>query len=1058
MTDAVADPEADPDADERLGAPDGGPPDGGDGDGRAARGWDRVLAPLRRWAAMPAEGWISLVVVVGCVAFVASQLGFTFGRHELFGLTFGSDNLLLEDTTPAGGDMGAHVWGPAFLRDELLPQGRLTGWTQDWYAGFPAYHFYMIVPSLLIALLSLVIPYGIAFKLVAVSGVVSLPVSAWAFGRLTRLPFPAPPLLAVGATAFLFDRSFSIYGGNIASTLAGEFAFSMSLSLLVVYLGVLHRGLATGRYRVLTPVLLALVGLTHLIPAIFAVGATMVMLAVHPGSSPPWRRLAQWAGAVGLAAGGVLALVHLWPDAWELAFDEPGGSRPLPDAVIWVAWGVVAAAAVAWVALAPGARRWWWMVTTMPVAAALAAFWVLPFYLRSPYLNDMGWEKKTNYLTLLFDRSNDAPGQGLDSGLVDSPPLQLVLVLAAVGLLLSLLARRRAGLFLAATAAVAALGFWLAPEGRLWNARLTPFYYLCLYLLAAIAVAELGRLLSALLAPDVTRPLRPVRWAAAGLGTVVVLIGLGLPLHALPRGGLAEDGVTYRWGPLETTDNSFIDSWARWNFTGYEGKDAWPEYREIVATMDEVGRTEGCGRAMWEHEEQHDRYGTPMALMLLPFWTSGCIGSMEGLYFEASATTPYHFLNQDQLSQGPSNAQRDLPYGPGAPTSADFDLGVDHLQMLGVRYYLAISAAMQGYADEHPDLSLVATSGPWRVYEVADAPLVEGLANEPVVVAGADAGGHAWQDLSVCWYQDPDAWAVPLAADGPDGWARVDQTVEPPEDATPAQACSPGDWGWFGEPPPVTPVDPVEVTDVATTQDSISFRVDRTGVPVVVKASYFPNWQVDGAEGPYRLTPNLMVVVPTDDEVALTYGWTGVDLASYGLSLLGLVALVLLWRAGPVAVPPPSPFWAPGERDEDEPPPSGPPEGAPWAVAVPGAAPGEPPWALADGSVAVPGAAAPVDDDVAAGDGGAEEGAVAEDVAAGDDGAGDGAVVDDEAGRGAVGDVGAGDEPAWGRALGDDPSAGPTPGAADGPSVAEGGASDEGRSEGDPGHGRGGPR
>ena len=30
--------------------------------------------------------------------------------------------------------------------------------------------------------------------------------------------------------------------------------------------------------------------------------------------------------------------------------------------------------------------------------------------------------------------------------------------------------------------------------------------------------------------------------------------------------------------------------------------------------------------------------------MLLPFWTDGCIGSMEGLYFEASGSTPYHFL------------------------------------------------------------------------------------------------------------------------------------------------------------------------------------------------------------------------------------------------------------------------------------------------------------------------------------------------------------------------------------------------------------------------------
>ena len=55
--------------------------------------------------------------------------------------------------SPSGGDMGAHVWGPAFLRDHLLTEGRLSGWTPDWYAGFPAYQFYMVVPSLLIVAL-----------------------------------------------------------------------------------------------------------------------------------------------------------------------------------------------------------------------------------------------------------------------------------------------------------------------------------------------------------------------------------------------------------------------------------------------------------------------------------------------------------------------------------------------------------------------------------------------------------------------------------------------------------------------------------------------------------------------------------------------------------------------------------------------------------------------------------------------------------------------------------------------------------------------------------------
>jgi hypothetical protein len=876
---------------------------------------------------MPVEGWLSLAVVVGCMAFVVVNVG---------------GELLVTNTTPAGGDMGAHVWGPAYLRDELLTQGRLSGWTQDWYAGFPAYHFYMVVPSLAIALLSLVIPYGIAFKLVAVSGIVTMPASAWAFGRLTRLPFPAPALLAVGATAFLFDRSFSIYGGNVASTMAGEFAFSISLSLTLVYLGVLARGLRTGRHRVLAPVLLALVGLCHLIPAFFAIGATVVMVALHPAASARWRSPARKLVAVGGLGAAVLAVTHALPEvtgalAQRLDWDSnPITSPPLPAAGVVVCWAAVALGALGWVLATRSAAQWRWLLTTMPVAGLLGAFWVLPFYLRSPYMNDMGWEKKTNYGTLLFDRGTDVAGKGLDPGLVDALPIRWVLGFAVVGLVLSLVSRRRAGAFLGLCAAAAAVAFWVAPEGRLWNARLTPFYYLCLYLLGGVGVAEGARLLATLVARDLARPVRAVRWAVAGAATLALLGVLAMPLRAMPGGALDDDGATYRWGPFSTTDDSFVDAWATWNFTGYERKPAYPEYRAIVATMAEVGDTRGCGRAMWEHEEQHDRYGTPMALMLLPFWTDGCIGSMEGLYFEASSTTPYHFLNQDQLSTGPSNAQRDLPYGPGPPSSADFDLGVAHLQMLGVRYYMAISDGMQAEAAAHPDLAEVASSGPWRVYEVAGAELVEGLAGEPVVVPGADAGGHTWQDLAVCWYQDRPGWNVPLADDGPASWRRVERTNLPEESATPAERCQPGDWGWFGERPEARPQPPVAVTDITAAQDAIAFRVDQVGVPVLVKASYFPNWSAEGADGPWRVAPNLMVVVPTAEEVTLRYGWTGVDLAGIGLSALGLVALALLWRAGPVAMRPDDSWWAPGDRGDVPVGPTG--DGTSDDLAGPGAA------------------------------------------------------------------------------------------------------------------------
>ena len=57
---------------------------------------------------------------------------------------------------------------------------------------------------------------------------------------------------------FLFDESFTIYGGNIASTMAGEFSFSIALSLALLYFGVLAYGLRTGKHRALAAVLLAL--------------------------------------------------------------------------------------------------------------------------------------------------------------------------------------------------------------------------------------------------------------------------------------------------------------------------------------------------------------------------------------------------------------------------------------------------------------------------------------------------------------------------------------------------------------------------------------------------------------------------------------------------------------------------------------------------------------------------------------------------------------------------------------------------------------------------------
>src|ERR1700722_8319042 len=256
---------------------------------------DPPVPPQDRWwtrlrgRVSNSEAIVTFGVVGACVVFPFKEL---------------QPSQLFKNTTPAGGDMGAHVWLPQYVKTSLLPHLRITGWTPDWYDGFPALTFYFPGPVVGIAVLSYIIPYNIAFKLVTVLGLLTLPIAAWAFGRLARMPFPGPACLAAATLPFLFGREFTIYGGNIASTMAGEFSFSIGLSLALLFLGVVFRGLEDGRHRAIAAVLLAAVGVSHILPLFFAVGGAVVLTLMRFDR----RRLA-WVVPV-LVAGG--ALIAFW--------------------------------------------------------------------------------------------------------------------------------------------------------------------------------------------------------------------------------------------------------------------------------------------------------------------------------------------------------------------------------------------------------------------------------------------------------------------------------------------------------------------------------------------------------------------------------------------------------------------------------------------------------------------------------------------------------------------------------------------------------------------------
>jgi hypothetical protein len=792
--------------------------------------------PVRRPAAASVVSFLAVAAVAGITV---SQL---------------DPGQLLSTSTITGGDTGAHVALAGFLKQWLLPHLHVTGWDPGAYDGFPLYTFYFPLPDLLAALLGFVIPFTVAFKLVTVLGSLTLPVAAWGFGRLAGLERPRPAVLAVATLPFLFDQTFTIYGGNLYSTMAGEYAYSLGLSAALLFLGLVVRGLRTGRHRAIAAALFAFCILCHLIAAILAL------------------------------AGIVVALVLL------------GVSK----------------------------RRLWWAASVAATGSLIAAFWAVPFILEQPFTTNMGWVNVTTYAAMLAPRAD-----------------RWALALAALGVLIAGLRRDRVAGLLVVLGGGSAVALVVDPQGKLYNTRFLPLWWLAVYLVAGYALAEISiavaswwrydrsllgeaALMSGTVMPrpmvgeagqlgrggtDVREPEAPAeerpstggaedagpagwsgvplpprrhRWAPGAVTVPIVSLAAAALVVVPPLVVSPNSPVTL--GPVHVNASN-VPSWAAWNYSGYEGKPAWRELHDgIVGTMDRLSGRYGCGRAMWEYSSDLNRFGTPMSLMLLPYFTNNCIDSMEGLLFESASSTPYHFINQSELSAGPSDAMVGLPY-----KGLDVTEGVQHLQLLGVKYFMASSASVEAAAKADPALKLVATSGPWRTpyqggfadttwdfYLVADAAVVAPLTQMPSVLVGVGPQQSSWLPVATKWYDTPSAWSHELVAGGPSSWPR--------QRADLALLSS-------GRPLPA-----VQVSRIRVSVDQVSFHVDRTGVPVVVRTSYFPAWHASGALGPWRAEPNLMVVVPSSHDVTLSYGSTPAGWLGIGLSLLGLAFLGLLAR------------------------------------------------------------------------------------------------------------------------------------------------------------------
>ena len=525
---------------------------------------------------------LEIVAVLGATIFVIWQL---------------RPDLLFGPSMDVGGDNAGHVVTPYFLIHDLLPQGRITGWDPQWFEGFPLYVFYFPLPALFVAAFSVVFPYAVAFKLVTVLGPVTLPVAAWAFGRLADFKRPIPALMAMATLPFLFNTSYTIEGGNLTSTLAGEFSYALALTSGLLFLGVFAYALRTGRLRWLAAALYGVTLLCHVVPPL-GYAAIAILLALSHWNRNTWRVLIP-VGAVG---------------------------------------------------------------------ALLAAFWLVPFAADLPYSSSMGYTRVTGVWSNIF------------------PHDYLWMIFpAGLGAFIAIIRRDRTTFALVVATVAAVAGFQWLPAGFVYNGRWLPFYFLLTALLAAYGVGELFRLGG--------RWLELRRLAGTFRGRVRQRRRPARRLHRRRR-------------------RDARNHWIAWNYSGFQGKTGWPVYQGIVRMLDQAGKTYGCGRLQYEYiTETNYPFGSTEATMALPYWTNGCMDTIDGVLFESSTTTPFHFLDQAEYS---------LPGESSNPVSflnyPAFDLadGIRHLQFEDVRYFLAVSPQVEAAAKDVPGLVKIASDPGFR--------------------------------------------------------------------------------------------------------------------------------------------------------------------------------------------------------------------------------------------------------------------------------------------------------------------------------------------------------
>tara|TARA_A100001011_G_scaffold398480_1_gene503069 strand:- start:1029 stop:3203 length:2175 start_codon:yes stop_codon:yes gene_type:complete len=690
--------------------------------------------------------------------------------------------LVFSDLLPTGGDMGAHIVPTKFFVTELFNNFKLSGWSQDWFAGYPVYYFYFPLPPIITSLLNFIFPFSISFKTMVLISQVLLVVSIEMLMRKNSREFSFYGF-GVGLL-YLLTESFTIFGGNLASSLAGQYSFTYSIAF--GNLSIFYLVKSKHKYSIeIAALLIGLSVLSHLIPF-------MIYLPIF-------------------AFYFVKSDIKIYKKISAFLF------------FLFVA-----------------------------IKFSIVLFLNLEFTTNMTYtpytqLSDL---VKSDVLPLVMGTAIYIISSKSKTSLKAISGFEIYLLFISLSL------------------------FFYGPESALWNGRIVPFFNLGIIILffnlLHIDIKNLTKkiqgkyplLLFILLINSYFMYLYYSKWGNTySITTIsVILIVLFMFLISINSRNFLfyTTIVSLTFGTL-----SYLPHWLNWNFSGYESKNNWTD----ITTLYEGLNTLEPGRIMWEPNSDLNKYGTPMVLMTIPMFTDH--QSVEGLYFDSSITTPFHFLTVSGVAERPSNPVGGLTYING-----EFDKGFRLMEDLGVDYFIAYTSSIKDKANKDENFNFLFSNEVFNVYSI-NTEKVELVGNNLYIFESPDfyerlrnavlRAGSEQSFFESAYKSFKDELNYKIIEN-------YDESYADPSDKNTT----------------------LLISDLNIQNELITFKTNKPNQLHLIKVSYFPNWKIKNGYGPFRISPSFMAVIPKDEFVEIKFESSNAEKALNLLSILTLFGALLI--------------------------------------------------------------------------------------------------------------------------------------------------------------------